>query len=156
MYRKKPRMTKLVWKAEECVTAWFNKCHRFQLESEIQIFPQGSSSLSFALTEEIPILSNCDDLLLKWKSLSWSNWPLSCQLRIFLSFELESQLFTFWRQIWKWTIIHLNFSPQMYIYKCSTPFLIWMLIYDPFPIWATKLCLFPAKEFKRYDIDSPS
>ena len=36
-------LTTLVWKAQECVTAWFNKCHRFQVETKIQIFPQGFS-----------------------------------------------------------------------------------------------------------------
>ena len=41
-------LTTLVWKAQECVTAWFNKCHRFQVETKIQIFPQGFS-LYFAI-----------------------------------------------------------------------------------------------------------
>ena len=30
-------MTMLVWKAEECVSAWFNKCHRFRVQTKIQI-----------------------------------------------------------------------------------------------------------------------
>ena len=102
VYKKSP--TRLVWKAQECVTAWFNKCHRFQLKNEIQIFPQGCS-WCFERTEIMPILSNYFDSLLKRKSLIWPNWSLSSwQLHIFLSFELSAQLFTisnvsFWKPV---------------------------------------------------------